>query len=374
MKFSTTLKRHILIINLDFKFSKMLFALILLMVPFFNNTVIAQTVAEVTKDNELWQIAPEAYKGMSTMSDAFDAFNKVHDAMKSIEAGNRPDIEKLEADDWKTLVDACSEATYDIKKATYATDFNAGPFTLAAEQFKCENKTWIISILNGYKDKLAVSTFYGKKDIAKVDKSIEHAEKLHIMVKECIKMYEKVIALPIYQEIFQWDWYALETAVKPAVAEYKNELKKYRDKYQKEVDAADRHLGVLQSNINLIQDCDKPKLEPKPKPEPKPIVAVYDFYSGTFGTKKFELKVKRLDTYYMSDGYVRKYGPAGYSEWKIFSFIENGNNVELYTTLTFSDGTSDRERLKGNFSADKTKLTLKYVSPKYSAVVQLNKQ
>jgi hypothetical protein len=206
--------------------------IIVFLFSFLINRVNAQTISEATKDNQLWVIAPEAYKGMSTMSDAFDAFNKVYEAMKSIEAGNRPDIEKLEADDWKTLVEACEEATYDIKRAKYATDFNAEPYTISSEQFKCENKIWIISTLNGYKDKLIASSVQGKRDIGKLDKSIEHAEKMYLLVKECIKIYEKVLAFPLYKDIFQWDWYALETSVRPAVADYKNELKKHRDKYQ----------------------------------------------------------------------------------------------------------------------------------------------
>lgn len=335
----------------------------------FSKIASGQTVGDAAKDELLWEIAPEMVDGMGKMSDAFDAFEKVYDAMKSIDQGNRPDIEKLEADDWKVLVDACNEATYDIRRAKYATDFNTGPYSMPVEQLKCENKEWIVTRLNLYKDKLNTAAIAGKRDIAKLDKSIEHADKLHQAVLECIKIYQKVLALPMYQEIFVWDWYALESAVRPAVSDYRSELKKHRDKYQKEVDAANRQWSVLSSNIALLEECDKPK-QPKPEPE-KP---VYDYYSGTFGSRRFEMKIKRLGTYYMSGGYVRKYGPAGYSQWAIDILIQNKNAIEIATVLTHSDGTTSRERLKGSFSSDRKKITMNYVSPKYSGTVQVTKQ
>lgn len=332
----------------------------------------AQTIAHATDDHQLWEIAPEAYKGMATISDAFDAFNKVYDAMKSIEAGTKPDIDQLTDSDWKTLVEVCDEASFDLRRAKYATDFNSAPFTVAPEQFKCENKAWIIPLLDGYKQKIIKSIVLGNRDIARLDKSLDHAEKMDQLVRECIKIYQKAAALPIYGDIFKWDWYLLESSVRRSVSEYKVELKKHRDKYRKEIDAAEKHSSVLNDNILLITECDKPKPEPKPLPEPeKPL---YVYYSGKFGNRQFDLKVKKLGTYYMTDGYIRKHGNVGYSEWKLTSFIENKNNVEIYTTLTFSDGSSTRERLKGTFSPDKKRLNLKYISPQYSSPVQLTLQ
>jgi len=332
----------------------------------FISSATAQPNLPLTNGESLWEIAPEAYNGMSTISDAFEAFNTIYDAMKSIGEGKKPDIETLTDDDWKTLIEACSEATFDIRRAKLATDFNTGAYIIPAEQFKCENKAFIIPKLNGYKERISKAVVLGRRDIAKLDKSLEQAERMLQLIRECIKVYEKVLSLPLYKDIFQWDWFAMETAVKPAIAEYRNELKKHRDKYQKEVDAAGRHFNVLESNISLINECDKPK--------PEPTKPVFDHYSGTFGTRKFELKVKRLGSYYISEGYIRKHGNFGYSEWQLTSFIENKNTVTIYTTLYYADGKSDNERLQGTFSADKKRLNLKYLSPKYTNPVQLTLQ
>lgn len=72
----------------------------------FISSATAQPNIPLTNSESLWEIAPEAYNGMSTISDAFEAFNTIYDAMKSIEEGKKPDIETLADDDWKTLIEA----------------------------------------------------------------------------------------------------------------------------------------------------------------------------------------------------------------------------------------------------------------------------
>lgn len=344
------------VVNMRLYFLNMNLIILVLFLS-FSTSSFGQTPANSNKTQNIWEIAPEVYNGMTTFENAYNAVDMFYSALKSIENGEKPDIEKLEADEWKVLVEACEEATFDIRRAKYATDFNVSQYSIAPDQFKCENKQWIITTLTSYKENIISAVQLGKKDIAKLDESINHAEKLLLAVRECIKIYQKVLGLPIYQEIFLWDWFALENAVRPAVAEYLSELRKHRNKYQKEIDIANKHWISLENNIEIIKDCDKPKpVQITPKP-------VFDFYSGTFKGRQIDVSLKRLDNYYMSKGYIKRYGQAGSSTWEITRVVENKNSIIISTRLNHTDGSTSTETYEGTISSNKRKITLKRTSP-----------
>jgi hypothetical protein len=323
-----------------------------------------QDAPKSNNSNAFWDIAPEAYKAMEQLYDVYDSMETIHKAMQSIQEGKRPDLEAMGSGDWKMVVEACDEAAYDLRRANYATDFNAAPYSIAPEQFKCENKDWIVKTLKLYQEKLSEATIRGKRDIEKLDKSVEHAENTRKIVRECTKIYEKVLSMPLYNEMFAWDWYILENEVSRATGDYLSELKKHRDKYQKEVNLARLHLSNLQNNMSLVEDCDKPT----------PVVAEYDFYSGTRGSSKVDISLKRLGTRYLPGGYIRKYGPAGSNDWRIDMVSENNNVIEISTVFTRPDGTAARERLKGSFSSDKKRLNLNNVRPRNTSGKNVTKR
>ncbi|HEY1053947.1 MAG TPA: hypothetical protein VGE24_02400, partial [Emticicia sp.] len=110
-----------------------------------------------------------------------------------------------------------------------------------------------INKLTNYKIRMDVSYTRGLEELNNMAEYKKLVEKSFLAIKYLIDVNVKLSKTQAYNKIFQWNWFDLETSVRPALGELLAEVNKREKRLRQEVEKVKLHSSNLGSNISLLE-------------------------------------------------------------------------------------------------------------------------
>jgi hypothetical protein len=162
-------------------------------------------------------------------------------------------------------------------------------------------------------------------------------------LKYLIDVNAKLSSVPIYNQIFQWNWFDLETGVRPALGELSSAVNAHEKKLRQETDKVKTQSSNLSSNTLLLENS---------------ICLINGAYRGTCNSNNTSCKVvlsinKSGNNYSGSVTYTNQHGARFWSTNSIS--ISNARHIAFTAkfenhTLNFSGTLSQDYRTVMNFT------------------------
>ncbi|HEX7411470.1 MAG TPA: hypothetical protein VF298_04945, partial [Bacteroidales bacterium] len=202
---------------------------------------------------ELLKLSAPVLKSYLELKSACETFDKLTNFVKEIENGNTPKT-ALYASDWKPLIDNYLKAAHDITNAPLPTDFNPELFSVSISDINnCYLKDINIKKLRDYKKEMDNAIVRGKIYLDTLSEFRVQIKKTDEALQYLIKVYSKLSSVPIYNEIFKFNWFELESAVRPALSELSNAVQSHEKKINNVIPKIQQAITNLTSNTDLLE-------------------------------------------------------------------------------------------------------------------------
>jgi hypothetical protein len=201
----------------------------------------------------LLKLSAEVYTSYNEMEGAYENFDKMRSVVKDIENGGKPNIASY-GSDWSKLANNYKKAAQTIKAAPLVTDFDSKPYAVSLEELtNCYLKEQNFNKLRGFKKELDDAVVRGQNELKKIADYKILITKTYEALKYLIDINVKLSSVPIFNEIFQWNWFDLEMGVRPALGELSTAVNQQEKKLKSEIDKVSLHASNLGSNITLLE-------------------------------------------------------------------------------------------------------------------------
>lgn len=198
------------------------------------------------------KISSEIYKAYDEMEGAVEDLMTVQSIVKAIENGEEPDSEIYS--DWSVVANNYRKAAKTLREAPLVTEFDPQPYALSLDELRnCYDKEENFDKLKGFAAELDDAIQRGEQELTKINEQKQQVEKTKEALRYLIDIQPDLISVPIFGELFVWDWFALENNVRPAVNDYASALKKHEDRLVKELTSIRQQVSNLTSNTELLE-------------------------------------------------------------------------------------------------------------------------
>jgi len=195
------------------------------------------------------KIASDLYKSFDQLKEAYDDASSVREIVKQIEEGKKPSV----ADNkWTLLADKYSNSAKSIKSAQLPTQFDQSKYKISIDQIKCDKLPELIETGTNYLQALKDAKLRGIDALSKLDAAIILGDSTVTTLQYLIKVHDKLIRVPIYNEIFQWDWFILNTSVSSSLGEFRLALNAQKRILENELHKLNVFIPNLESNLSHI--------------------------------------------------------------------------------------------------------------------------
>lgn len=200
------------------------------------------------------KLASEVYQAQQELNDAYETVNKVQLIVKDIEAGKTPNIASY-GSDWSVLANGYKNAAARLRKAPLVTDFDQSKYALSlAELQNCHLRDQNFGKLRGYNTELQQGLQRGQAELAKLQTSKDLISKTQAALRYLIDVNGKLMGVPVYGQIFQWNWVDLELGVRPALSDLSSAVNEQEKKLKNEMTKVTQQTQNLTSNIALLEN------------------------------------------------------------------------------------------------------------------------
>lgn len=220
-------------------------------------TIIIITIALLSVSNTFGQyqlkLATEVYRSISETQDALDKLTKVESIVRDIQAGNSPQVASY-GSDWSKLANGYKKAAETIRNASLVTDFDASAYTVSASEMgNCFNRSSNMQKLQGYQQAINDAINSGIAEQQKINDYKDLIKKTRDALQYLIDINRQLATIPIYNEIFQWDWFALDQGVSPALGDLSSAVNAQERKLNRELEKLKSQKDNLAANIDLLR-------------------------------------------------------------------------------------------------------------------------
>jgi hypothetical protein len=220
------------------------------------------------------KIATEVYQSIDQLKSAYDDIDKVKHVVSDIEHGKAPTVKDNK---WANLADKYIAATKELESAPLPTDFDKSKYEISATGLDCSGLPDLVKKAYGYLDALKQAKQRGDDAIVKLNAASVLADSASSALIYLISVHEKLMKVPIYGEIFQWDWLELNTSVSHSLGDFRSALNAQKKKINNELGNLNLYIPNLESNLKLIES----------------IVCIKDgIYTSDDAMHRFKLEVK----------------------------------------------------------------------------------
>ena len=118
------------------------------------------------------------------------------------------------------LADEYRNAAAELKSAPLPTDFDKTKYSFSLDELtNCATRDASLAKARGFLKELQEAQLRGQQAVANLDQSLSEADDARKTLKYLIEVYDKLITVPIYNSIFTWDWFELNTNVSSSLGE-----------------------------------------------------------------------------------------------------------------------------------------------------------
>jgi hypothetical protein len=202
-------------------------------------------------DPNLLKLGVKVYAAIKKVKGGVADLKKVEEVVKEIEAGRTPSVT---SNQWADLAKKYKDAAKEIKDSPLPTDFDRSKYAVSLEQLtNCDTREEGLTKIKGYLKELQEARTRGEKAVADLDDSLSDAERSRVALKYLIDVHEKLINVPIYGSIFQWDWFELNTDVSASLGDLTSALKAQKKKINEEIGKLSLYIPNLQGNLSQLE-------------------------------------------------------------------------------------------------------------------------
>ena len=212
-------------------------------------TLAERAVAQV--DPNLLNLGIEALKSIKEAKDAYGNIEDVRKVVKDIEDGKTPSVTENK---WSDLANKYKVAAEHLRNASLSTEFDKSKYSFSFDELKnCDTRQASLTKAKGYLKELKDALERGKTSQADLDLAQKDVDSAKQALKYLIDVHEKLMNVPIYGEIFQWDWFELNTSVSKSLGELQSALSSRRQRLQNSINLINQYIPNLESNLSLLE-------------------------------------------------------------------------------------------------------------------------
>jgi hypothetical protein len=211
----------------------------------------AQLSAQPSSD--LLQLSAKAIEALRAANSALDDLKNVQDVVLDIDNNRTP---KVKTNNWSDLAIKYQTAAAKLKSAPLPTDFDNSKYAFSPSELSdCSTREQSLQKGRGYVAELQAAGNRGRTEVQKLDAALARTAKAREALDYLIKVHDKLIGVPIYGDIFKWDWFTLNTDVLNSLSDLDTALKQNKQKLSTEIAKVKSSETNLQSNLKLIESA-----------------------------------------------------------------------------------------------------------------------
>jgi hypothetical protein len=201
--------------------------------------------------DHLLKLSVKVYDAIKKGKDGLGDIKKVEEVVKDIEAGRTPSVT---SNQWTDLAKKYREAAKQVREAPLPTEFDKSKYAFSFDDFKnCDTRESGLAKARGYLKELQDARQRGGQALTDLDNSLSEADAARAALKYLIDVHEKLVSVPIYGSIFQWDWFELNTDVSASLGDLTSALKAQKKKLDEEVGKLSLYIPNLQGNLSQLE-------------------------------------------------------------------------------------------------------------------------
>ena len=242
--------------------------MMILVVSMFSSTALAEV------DYELLKMSAEAGNALKTADDAFSDLNSVLHMVQDIENKRKPNVTESR---WTELATEYQQAAATLSQAPLPTDFNREKYRFSIDELNyCDTDDQSLAKATGYLSELRGALPRGQDEVGKLDLRLNRIAAARQALTYLISVHDKLITVPIYGEIFKWDWLELNTEVSDSLNTLQAAVNAQKKKLTGEMAKISQYITNLQSNLSLLEQMEKNCADPEKLTDAK-IMGVWNF-------------------------------------------------------------------------------------------------
>lgn len=193
-------------------------------------------------------------KFLSALKDAdsaFDDLKNVQTVVKDMEAGKTPSVKENR---WAQVAKKYQDAAAAVAQAPLPTAVDPSQFRVSLDQLRdCAVRPNTLKTLEAYLTELKNADARGADGIDQIKAREADADAAMEVLKYAIDVHTKLISIPVYGEIFTWDWFELNESVSKSLHLLRSKLKRWRDMIESERQKLSIAIPNLDSNIQSLR-------------------------------------------------------------------------------------------------------------------------
>lgn len=202
-------------------------------------------------DPNLLKLSTQVYDAIKKGKDGLEELKKVEGVVKDIEAGRTPSVT---SNQWADLAKKYREAAKQIREAPLPTAFDKSKYAFSLDEFRnCDTREAGLAKARGYLNELRDARTRGEQASAALDSALSEAGTARAALKYLIEVHEKLVNVPVYGSIFQWDWFELNTDVSASLGDLTSALNAQKKKVGEEVGKLAVYISNLQGNLSQLE-------------------------------------------------------------------------------------------------------------------------
>ncbi len=207
------------------------------------------STAQVQPD--LGLLAAKAITALNDAKSAYDDLNAVTEVVKTIEQGKQLTVKDNK---WSDLATKYRVAAKALAEAPLPTDFDSTKYVFSLAQLQnCDTRGASLQKASAYLTELKAASDRGKTAMQRTDAMLVQATQAQATLRYLIEVHAKLIAVPIYGEIFKWDWLALQTDVSASLGQLSSATKAHRKKLDDAVNQIGKFIPNMEGNLAGLQ-------------------------------------------------------------------------------------------------------------------------
>jgi hypothetical protein len=187
---------------------------------------------------------------------AYSDLVNVDKILTEIEANRTPSIH---TNPYAQVADKYNKVAEDLRNAPLPTEFNATIYTITLKDFSsCAARAAGMAKLNGYLKELKAGLQRADMELASIDQALQEEANAEKILKHAIDVHDKLITVPVYGEIFKWDWYELRVNVTKSLAELRSALNAQRARIVSDKTKVAAGTATFEANLRVLEQirCD----------------------------------------------------------------------------------------------------------------------
>lgn len=191
-------------------------------------------------------------KSLNKVKGGIEKIQQVKSLVQEIEMGKNPSVRD---NPWASLAEDYKSIAEELETAPLPTDFDAKQYAVSLDDFRrCSTRPRSLQKLEGYLSELRDAVARGESALADIQEFESEATKARVALHYLIRVHDKLVNVPIYGEIFQWNWFELNNSVLGKLNRVDSAITKHKRKITENNKLIKEKVSNLESNLTSIKD------------------------------------------------------------------------------------------------------------------------